>query len=40
MHLFLAHNVHLSGIQQLDITEDVEVVLIPQEEVLGKILAG
>lgn len=40
IHLFLAENSHLSSKQQLDITEDIEVVLIPVEEVLEKIKTG
>ena len=40
MHLFIAPNAKLSASQQLDITEDIEVVLVPGEEVVGKILAG
>lgn len=40
VYLFLAENAHPSGTQQLDITEDVEIVLIPVAEVLEKISAG
>lgn len=40
IYLFLAENAHASGTQQLDITEDVEIVLIPVAEVLEKIAAG
>ena len=40
IHLFIAENAHSSGIQQLDITEDVEIVLIPLEDVLEKISTG
>lgn len=40
IYLFLAENAHASGTQQLDITEDVEIVLIPISEVLEKISAG
>ena len=40
IYLFLAENAHPSGTQQLDITEDLEVVLIPVGEVLEKISAG
>lgn len=40
VHLVMAENAHSSGKQQLDITEDVEVVLIPVENVLKKISIG
>jgi ADP-ribose pyrophosphatase len=40
IHLFLAENAHPSGKQQLDATEDVEIVLVPVEEVLTKISTG
>jgi ADP-ribose pyrophosphatase len=40
IHLFLAKDAHASGMQQLDITEDVEIVLVPVEEVLAKIATG
>jgi ADP-ribose pyrophosphatase len=40
IHLFLAENALPSGKQQLDITEDVEVVLVPVEAVLEKIATG
>jgi 8-oxo-dGTP pyrophosphatase MutT (NUDIX family) len=40
IHLFIAENAHSLGSQQLDITEDVEIVLIPLEDVLEKILTG
>ncbi|MDP8966171.1 MAG: NUDIX hydrolase [Cyanobacteriota bacterium] len=40
IHLFIAENAHSSGTQQLDVTEDVEIVLIPVDEVLEKISAG
>jgi len=40
IHLFIAENAHSSGSQQLDVTEDVEIVLIPLEDVLEKILTG
>jgi len=40
IHLFLAKNVQLKGEQQLDVTEDVEVVLVPVSEVRGKISNG
>ena len=37
IHLFLAENVSKVGEQQLDITEEIEVVFIPVESVLDKI---
>ena len=40
IHLIMAENAHPSGQQQLDITEDVEIVLIPVEDVLSRISAG
>ncbi|MEH2179019.1 NUDIX hydrolase [Nostoc sp.] len=40
IHLFLAENVGKVGEQQLDITEEIEVVFIPVESVLDKILQG
>ncbi|QHG19764.1 NUDIX hydrolase [Nostoc sp. ATCC 53789] len=40
IHLFLADNVSKVGEQQLDITEEIEVVLIPVESVLDKIAQG
>lgn len=40
IHLFLAENVSKIGEQQLDITEEIEVVLIPIESVLDKIAQG
>ncbi|MBW4593436.1 MAG: NUDIX hydrolase [Brasilonema angustatum HA4187-MV1] len=40
IHLFLAENVIKSGEQKLDITEEIEVVLIPVESVREKILQG
>lgn len=40
INLIMAKNAHPSGQQQLDITEDVEVVLVPIEEVLEKISTG
>lgn len=39
-YLLLAENAQPSGVQQLDITEDVEVVLIPITQVLEKISNG
>ena len=40
IHLFLAEKAHPSSIQQLDVTEEVEIVLVPIEEVLAKISTG
>jgi 8-oxo-dGTP pyrophosphatase MutT (NUDIX family) len=40
IHLILAENAHPLGTQQLDITEDVEIVLIPVESILEKISMG
>ncbi|MBD6615712.1 NUDIX hydrolase [Komarekiella sp. 'clone 1'] len=40
IHLFLAENVRKTGEQQLDITEEIEVVLIPIESVLDKVSQG
>ncbi|AFZ26855.1 NTP pyrophosphohydrolase [Cylindrospermum stagnale PCC 7417] len=40
IHLFLAENVSKAGEQNLDITEEIEVVLIPIESVLDKIAQG
>lgn len=40
IHLFIAENAHPSGIQQLDVTENVEIVLVPVEVVLQKISTG
>lgn len=37
IHLFIAENVCKSGQQSLDVTEDIEVVLIPVEEVLERV---
>ncbi|ARV61808.1 NUDIX hydrolase [Nostocales cyanobacterium HT-58-2] len=40
IHLFLSENVMKSGEQNLDITEEIEVLLIPVESVQDKILNG
>lgn len=40
IYLFLAENARPSSQQQLDATEDIEVVLLPIEEVLAKISKG
>lgn len=40
IHLFLATDAAIAGAQQLDTTEAVEVVLVPQAEVLAKITHG
>jgi ADP-ribose pyrophosphatase len=39
-HLFIAQNVVKVGEQNLDITEEIEVVLIPRDEILEKIAKG
>lgn len=40
IHLFMAENVRKIGEQNLDITEEIEIVLIPVESVLEKITQG
>ena len=40
IHLFLAENVIKFGEQKLDITEEIEVVLIPQKLIKDKIIQG
>ncbi len=40
IHLFFAENVIKSGDQMLDITEEIEIVLVPVESVLDKIIQG
>ncbi|MBE9125357.1 MULTISPECIES: NUDIX hydrolase [unclassified Coleofasciculus] len=40
INLILAENAHPSGKQQLDLTEDVEIVLLSEEETLAKISTG
>ncbi|MCF2150565.1 NUDIX hydrolase [Desmonostoc muscorum LEGE 12446] len=40
IHLFLAENVIKVREQQLDITEEIEIILIPIESVLDKIIQG
>ena len=40
IHLFIAENVIKSSHRELDITEDIEVVLIPVSEVIKKVLVG
>lgn len=40
IHLFLAQNVVKTTQQKLDLTEDIEVILIPVPEIHEKILAG
>jgi len=40
IHIFLAENVRLSVKQTLDVTEEIEVVLIPIEDVMSKISKG
>jgi len=40
LHLYLAENVEKTGNLKLDITEEIEVILIPVDAVLGKIVKG
>ncbi|MEC4891914.1 MAG: NUDIX hydrolase [Oscillatoria sp. PMC 1051.18] len=40
IHLYIALNVTPTGKQQLDLTEEIEVVLVPLTEVKAKIFAG
>lgn len=40
IHLFIAENVRFSGKQNLDITEDIEIELIPVAKVKDKISSG
>lgn len=40
IHLFIAENVIKSRRQELDITEDIEVVLIPVFEVINRVVMG
>lgn len=40
IYLIMAEPAHPSGRQQLDVTEDVEIVLIPVEDVLERISTG
>ena len=40
LHLYLAENVAKTGKQKLDITEEIEVILIPVDAVLSKIVKG
>jgi 8-oxo-dGTP pyrophosphatase MutT (NUDIX family) len=40
IHLIMAKNAHPSGRQQLDVTEDIEIVLIPVEDILARISTG
>ncbi|RAM52787.1 MAG: NUDIX hydrolase [Hapalosiphonaceae cyanobacterium JJU2] len=40
LHLFLAKDVIKTSEQQLDVTEEIEVILIPVESVLEKIIQG
>ncbi|MDM9381774.1 NUDIX hydrolase [Chlorogloeopsis sp. ULAP01] len=40
IHLFLAENVVKVGGQELDITEEIEIILIPIESVLDKVTQG
>jgi ADP-ribose pyrophosphatase len=40
IHLFLANNVHKVSEQKLDETEEIEVIVIPFDEVLPKVFSG
>jgi len=40
IHLFIAENVIKTGQQELDLTEEIDVVLIPMEAVMEKIIIG
>ena len=40
IHLFLAQNAFVSSEQKLDVTEAIEVVLVPTREILERILSG
>ena len=40
IHLFMVENVHKTGKQKFDITEDIEVVLVPIDEVMPRISTG
>ncbi|GGK64441.1 NUDIX hydrolase [Rufibacter glacialis] len=40
LHLFLAQNVRIEQAQLLDVTEDIEVVRVPIDQVLPKIMDG
>lgn len=40
VYLFLAEDAQPTGTQQLDVTEDVEIILIPVEKVLERISTG
>lgn len=40
IHLFIAENVIYDGKQNFDITEEIEVILIPVESVLDKVFQG
>lgn len=40
IHLFIAENVTKAGQQELDVTEEIDVVLIPMESVMEKIATG
>jgi ADP-ribose pyrophosphatase len=40
LHLFLAQNVRIEQAQVLDPTEDIEVVKVPLDQVLPKVLSG
>jgi ADP-ribose pyrophosphatase len=40
IHIFMAPNVTLTGKQNLDITEEIEVILVPLTEIKANILSG
>ncbi|MEL4894016.1 NUDIX hydrolase [Crocosphaera sp. Alani8] len=40
IHIFLGLNVEKKGTVELDITEEIEVVLVPIEDVVSKIMSG
>lgn len=40
IHLFIAQNVIKAGKQELDVTEEIDVVLIPMEAVMEKVTTG
>ncbi|HEY9859391.1 MAG TPA: NUDIX hydrolase, partial [Candidatus Obscuribacterales bacterium] len=40
IHLFLTQNAFISAEQKLDVTEAIEVVLIPTREILERMLSG
>ena len=40
IHIFIAENAQSTGTQQLDMTENIEIVCIPREDVMEKLLKG